>query len=91
MKKGQYLKVRSNCPLLFATTEVGQKVFRHFDPFSCFLRQKLAFFKTLAFQGSFFYSQKFKKTPNPHSHQSRWKCATDGRIYKKPKKLLKNA
>lgn len=61
MKKGQYLKVRSNCPLLFATTEVGQKVFRHFDPFLHIFRQKLAILHTLEFQGSFFIQKNSKK------------------------------
>ena len=67
MKKGQYLKVRSNCPLLFATTEVGQKVFRHFDPFLHILRQKLAILTTLEFQGYFFMYENPKNTLSTHS------------------------
>ena len=64
MKKGQYLKVRSNCPLLFATTEVGQKVFWHFDPLLHIFRQKLAILDTLEFQVVFLCPKK-EKTPNP--------------------------
>ena len=61
MKKGQYLKVRSNCPLLFATTKVGQKVFRHFDPLLHIFRQKLAILDTLEFQVVFFIPENPKK------------------------------
>ena len=44
---------------------MGQKVFRHFDPFSYFLRQKLAILTTLGFQGSFFLFPKIQKNTQP--------------------------
>jgi len=45
------------------TKEVGQKVFRHFDPLLHILRQKLAILDTLEFQGSFFIPENPKKHP----------------------------
>lgn len=37
---------------------MGQKVFRHFDPFLHIFRQKLSILHTLEFQGSFFIPKK---------------------------------